>query len=94
MLERILKSAAAILIACLLLPGCSHFSSSARKQAAYQKYVQRRMTAQAKVRAKYQAKYNSQNTPRMPSAPSEPKVTAEAGSGPQSVTSAEAQANE
>jgi PBP1b-binding outer membrane lipoprotein LpoB len=92
MLERILKSVAAILIACLLLPGCSHFSSSARKQAAYQKYVSKHMSMQAKARAKYQqAKYKS---PPMPSTPSEPKVTARASDGPQSVTSAESQTSE
>ena len=91
MLERILKSAAAILIACLLLPGCSHFSSSARKQAAYQKYIQKHMSA----RAKQQAKFKSTKAPRLHAAPpSEPTVTAKAEGGPQSVTSAETQANE
>jgi hypothetical protein len=94
MLERILRSVAAVLIAGLLLPGCSHFSPSARKQAAYQKYVQKQMSARAKMRAKYQATSKSPRMPLMPSTPSEPKVTADVGSGPQSVTSAESQANE
>jgi uncharacterized protein YceK len=94
MLERILKSIALVLIVCLLLPGCSHFSPSARKQAAYQKYVQKQMSMRAKMRAKYQAKYKSPKMPVMPSTPSEPKITAGAGSGPQSVTSAQSQASE
>ena len=87
MLEQILKSTGAILIACLLLPGCSHFSESARKQAAYQKYVRKHMTAQAKLRAKYRAKYKSPKTPPPTSAPSQANVAVKAGDGPQSVTS-------
>jgi outer membrane biogenesis lipoprotein LolB len=94
MLERILRLIAAVLIACLILPGCSHFSPSARKQAAYQKYVQKQMSARAKMQAKYRAKYKSPQMPTQPSAPSEPKVTAGTVSGPQSVTSVETQANE
>jgi uncharacterized protein YceK len=95
MLERILRSVAAILIACLLLPGCSTFSSSsAKKQAAYQKYIRKNMSA----RAKQQAKFHSTKAPRLHAAPpSEVKATAtaEAQAGPQSVTAAaETQANE
>ncbi|MDQ2825201.1 MAG: hypothetical protein M3R29_07120 [Verrucomicrobiota bacterium] len=89
MLERILKATVAVLIACLLLPGCVHFSSSARKQAAYQKYVRKQMGK----RYKQQAKFKSPKLPALHSVPSEARVTAEA-SGPQSVSSAESQASE
>jgi len=94
MLERIVRPTVAVLIACLFLSGCSHFSPSARRQAAYQKYIRKHLSERAKMQAKYQAKYKSSKPPRMPTSPPEQKVTADAGSGPQSMSAAQSQPSE
>jgi hypothetical protein len=94
MLERILRPTVAVLIACLFLSGCSYFSPTARRQAAFQKYIRKNMSARAKMQAKYRAKYKSPKMRPMPSTPSEPKATADVGSGPQSMTSGESQPSE
>ena len=94
MLERILKPTVAVLIACLFLSGCSYFSPTARRQAAYQRYMRKHMSMRAKMQAKYRARSNLPKMPFAAPTPSEIKVTADAGSGPQSVTSGESQPSE
>jgi hypothetical protein len=89
MLERTLKPITLVLIGCLALSGCAHFTKSGRQQLAYKKYVRK----QSGMRARQQAKMK---TPRMPSVlpPSQPKTTTEVSGSPLSVTSSESQTNE
>jgi heat shock protein HslJ len=82
MLERILKGLTIVLISGLFLPGCAHYSKSARQQRAYEKYVRK----QSGIQHRQQAKYKKVRMPRT-MGPSEAKITAEAYSGPQSVSS-------
>jgi hypothetical protein len=89
MLEQTLRRVTLVLIGCLALTGCAHFTKSGRQQLAYQKYVRKH----SGMRARQQVKMK---TPRVPSflRPSEPKVTTELNNSPQAVTSAESQTNE
>ena len=82
MLERIIKGVTIVLMSCLLLPGCAHYSKSARQQRAYEKYVRK----QSGIRHRQQAKIKR---PRMPRTmgPSEARITTEVYSDPQSVSS-------
>jgi hypothetical protein len=86
MLEQIAKRAALILLACFLLPSCSHFTQSGRQQLAYAKYVRK----QSGIRKHQQVKFK---TPRMPKAPelSPDHVATGVSESPQSVTSGESQ---
>jgi hypothetical protein len=89
MLEQTLRRVTLVLIGCLALTGCAHFTKSGRQQLAYQKYIRK----QSGMRARQQVKMKR---PRLPSAwrPSEPKVTTEVNDSPQSVMSAGSQTNE
>jgi hypothetical protein len=89
MLEQTLRRVTLVLVGCLALTGCAHFTKSGRQQLAYQKYVRK----QSGMRARQQVKMK---TPRVPSAlrPSEPKVTTGVDNSPQAVTSAGSQTNE
>ena len=60
-------------------PGCSHFSSSARQQRAYAKYVQK----SANVREKRQKQFRREKAKIPASAPSEPQITTEVSEAPQ-----------
>jgi hypothetical protein len=85
MLERFAKSLAIALIASMGFGGCAHFTKSGRQQLAYQKYVRKCSKQRDRLRAKMKA-------PRIPKiAPSQDKVTTEAGGSPESVTSGESQ---
>ena len=89
MLERIAKPLAIILILCLSLPGCAHFTKSGRAQLAYESYVRKRSHMRYRQRVKMK-------TPRhlIPAyAPSDYKTRAGAvdAASPQSVTSGESQ---
>jgi hypothetical protein len=65
-------------------PGCSHFSSSARQQRAYAKYVRK----SAIVREKRQKQFRQEKAKIPPApAPSEPQVTMETSEAPQAVPS-------
>jgi outer membrane biogenesis lipoprotein LolB len=83
-LEQTMKRAALLLVACLLLPSCSHLTQSGRQQAAYAKYVKK----QSHNRVRQQAKFKKTKVPTMAS--SDPKVSAQANDGPQAVTSGQA----
>jgi hypothetical protein len=89
MLEQTLRRVTLVLVGCLALTGCAHFTKSGRQQLAYQKYVRK----QSGKRARQQVKMK---TLRVPSVlrPSEPKVTTEVNNSPQAVTSAGSQTNE
>jgi hypothetical protein len=82
MLEQTFKGVALAVAVSFLLPGCAHYSKSARQQRAYLKYVQK----QSGVRRKMQAKVKK---PRMPKqmGVSEAHITTQVYNGPQSVTS-------
>ena len=89
MLERIFKSLAVILIGCLILPGCAHFTKSGRQQLAYEKYVRKCSYTRDRQRSKMKM-------PRMAmpaSTPSENKVSADVvdAASPQSVTTGDSQ---
>jgi hypothetical protein len=80
-----MKSLCLILfLAISAMPSCSHFSSSARQQRAYAKYVRK----SAIVHEKRQKQFR-QDKGRIPPAttPSEPQVTMETSEGPQAVPS-------
>ena len=71
-----MKSLSLILfLAIAATPGCSHFSSSARQQRAYAKYVRKSATVRQK-----QQKHFVQEKSKIPpaTAPSDWQVTAEA----------------
>ncbi len=69
-----------LLLAALLLPGCSMLTKSGRQQAAYARYVHKMSGGRVK-----QQKMFRSNKPSMPvTAPNEPLVVAEA-SGPEAV---------
>jgi hypothetical protein len=90
MLERILKSLAVILVVCLILPGCAHFTKSGRQQLAYEKYV--RKCSYTRDRQRSKMKMLQMAVPA--SAPSENKVSADvvdAAPSPQSVTTSDSQ---
>ena len=85
MLERFAKLLAFTFIAATLFGGCAHFSKAGRQQLAYQKYVRKC----SKQRDRQQAKMKF---PRIPTvAPSQDKVTTQAGNSPESVASGESQ---
>jgi len=92
MLGRILKSSAVILVGCLILPGCAHFTKSGRTQLAYQRYVRKWSHKRDRQRVKMK-------TPRRPIpayAPSDYEIRARASdaSSPQSITSGESQSEQ
>jgi len=90
MLERILKSLAVILVVCLILPGCAHFTKSGRQQLAYEKYVRKCSYTRDRQRSKMKMPQMAVPT----SAPSENKVSAggvDAAPSPQSVTTSDSQ---
>jgi hypothetical protein len=62
--KRLLNLASAILIGCLLLPGCAYLSKNGRQQMAYQRYVKKCM----KMKYRRQAKIYKQQQ-RIPHAP-------------------------
>ena len=65
-------------------PACSHFSSSARQQRAYAKYVRK----SGIVREKRQKQFRQEKAKIPPAmAPSEPQVTTETSEGPQAAPS-------
>jgi hypothetical protein len=86
MLEKIAKHAALILLACFLLPSCSHFTQSGRQQLAYAKYVRK----QSGIRQHQQAKFKK---PRVPKAPanSPDQVATGVGESPQAVPRSESE---
>jgi hypothetical protein len=57
-----MKSLCLILILALNLSACARFSQSARRQRAYERYVQKSMGA----RARQQAKFTRSRAPKMP----------------------------
>jgi len=65
------------------MPGCSHFSSSARQQRAYAKYVRK----SGVVREKRQKQFRQEKAKIPPTAPSEPQITAEVSEAPQTAPS-------
>jgi hypothetical protein len=73
-----------LLLAIGATPGCSHFSSSARQQRAYAKYVKK----SAIVREKRQKQFRQEKA-KIPPAPaqSEPQVTMETSDAPQAAPS-------
>jgi len=81
MLEQIAKRAALILLVCLVLPACSHFSQQARDQRAYERYVRRT----SGIHLKRQAKTKRARMPATPP-PSAPQVTTEVSDSPQSAS--------
>jgi hypothetical protein len=82
MLEQIAKKAALLLVGCLLLSSCSHFSKSARQQRAYERYVRKT----SGIHMKHQAKLKGVRMPPTPVA-SQPQVTTEVSDSPQSMSS-------
>ena len=80
---QIVGRTAVILIGCLLLPSCAHFTQSGRQQAAYSKYVKK----QSQNRVRQQTKFKKIRVPSPGS--SEPKEITGASQGPQSVSSGE-----
>jgi hypothetical protein len=87
MLERILKFSAVLLIGCLLLPGCSHFTKSGRQQIAYQRYVKKC----GHMRTHQRTKITKQQQRVPDSKSSKYEVNSGVVSSPQSVSSAESQ---
>jgi outer membrane biogenesis lipoprotein LolB len=85
MLEQTIRRAAVLLLACVLLPSCSHFTQSGRQQAAYAKYVKK----QSHNRVRQQTKFKKTKVPAM--APSDPNVSAHANEGPQAVGQSQGQ---
>ena len=85
MLEQAIKCAALLLLICLLLPSCSHFSQSGRQQAAYARYVRK----QSHNRVRQQTKFKKTKAPAM--VPSDPEISAKANDGPQSVSQSPSQ---
>jgi len=81
----VVKSLCLILfLAVSATPSCSHFSSSARQQRAYAKYVRK----SAIVHEKRQKQFRQDKAKIPPAtAPSEPQVTMETSEGPQAVPS-------
>jgi hypothetical protein len=81
----VVKSLSLILFLAIgAMPGCSHFSSSARDQRAYAKYVRKSAT----VREKQQKHFLQEKSEIPPEpAPSDWQVTAETVEAPQAVSS-------
>ncbi len=86
MLEQTVRRTALVLIGCLLLPSCAHFTQSGRQQAAYAKYVRK----QSHNRVRQQTKFKKTRMPTAPM-PSDPTITARASGSPQSVSSGQSQ---
>jgi hypothetical protein len=84
MLERAAKSIAVILISCLILPGCAHFTKAGRQRLAYQRYVKK----YSGRRIKQQAKFKKVKMPAWQT-PSENRVSTQVGGSPESVTASE-----
>lgn len=75
-----MKSLCVILLLVIgAMPGCSHFSSTARQQRAYEKYVRK----SANVRVKRQKQFRQEKAKIPASAPSEPQITTEVSEAPQ-----------
>jgi hypothetical protein len=89
MLERILRAVAVILISCLVLPGCAHFTKSGRQQLAYARYVKKC----SHNRVRLQTKFKKVRMPKVPD-PSDYKVNTAIVESPQSVTAAESQSGQ
>ena len=89
MLERIPRAGAVILISCLVLPGCSHFTKSGRQQLAYARYVKKC----SHNRVRQQTKFKKVRMPKLPD-PSDHKIKTEIAESPQSVTAAESQSGQ
>jgi hypothetical protein len=86
MLERIVKTTAAVLLLATALPGCSMLTAQGRQQRAYERYVRKCGHRRDQLQAKMM------KAPRIPTfAPSEPKTTTELGGSPKSVTSSESE---
>jgi hypothetical protein len=84
MLERFTRITAAVLLISISLPGCSMLTARGRQESAYERYVRKCSHRRDRLQAKM---IKAQRIPT--SAPSEPKVTTEAGGSPESVTSSE-----
>jgi hypothetical protein len=65
------------------MPACSHFSSSARQQRAYAKYVRK----SGMVRVKRQKQFRQEKAKIPATAPSEPQITTEVSEAPQTAPS-------
>lgn len=86
MLEQTVRRTSLVLIGCLLLPSCAHFTQSGRQQLAYAKYVRK----QSHNRVRQQTKFKKTRMPTAPM-PSDPTVTSGTSESPQSVTSGQSQ---
>jgi hypothetical protein len=83
MLEQIARRAAVILIGCLILPSCAHFTQSGRQQLAYARYVRK----QSGIRQRQQVKFKKTRMPKLPPADqNKDRVNAESSESPQSVS--------
>ena len=83
MLEQNLRRVSVLLLGCLLLSSCAHFTQSGRQQLAYAKYVKK----QSHNRVRQQTKFKKTKVPAVQA--SDPRVNTE--TGPQAVTSGESQ---
>ena len=83
MLGQLIRRALVILLGCLLLPSCSHFSQTGRQRLAYAKYVKK----QSNNRVRQQTKFKKTRVPSP--GPSEPKEITGMSESPQSVSSGE-----
>jgi len=86
MLQQIAGRAALILLGCLLMPSCSHFTKSGRQQLAYARYVRK----QSGVRQRQQVKFKKPSIPKAPEL-SPDHVATGVSESPQSVSSGESQ---
>lgn len=77
-----LRAFALLLLICIALTGCSHFSRTSRQQRAYEKYIRKSSIARVRQSVKLRTN-NSVQLPPMPQM-SEPIVSASAG--PESVS--------
>jgi MFS-type transporter involved in bile tolerance (Atg22 family) len=68
-LKRSLNFLAAILVLCLVLPGCSWMSKSGRQQMAYRNYVRKHIRERQHQIARAQAKANRDMKAKMKSLP-------------------------
>ena len=74
-----------ILLLAVILPACSHFSESARRQRSYEKYVQKSMTTRKKQQTKI-----SKNQAKIPSIETGPASTSMSAEDPQVFSSGQA----
>ena len=88
-----MKSLCLILILALCsTPACSRFSSSARNERAYAKYLRKSSSAHQKRQARFRKEKSKMPSPES-MMPSEPRVTMEAVESPQSVSSDSSDSN-